>query len=114
MEKLKLIVALLLVVAGVAGYYYWADQPTIIRVGSVLGGLVLGATLAAFTLTGRRFIEFAGEAKEETEKVVWPSRKETVQTTAVVFALVIVVAIFLWIVDVSLLWAVTRLMGRGD
>ena len=50
----------------------------------------------------------------ETSKVVWPTRKETLQTTAVVFAFVMVMALFLWLVDASLLWVVRKLMGQGE
>ncbi|MGE5028147.1 MAG: preprotein translocase subunit SecE, partial [Betaproteobacteria bacterium] len=50
----------------------------------------------------------------ETKKGVWPTRKETFQTTGIVFLLVVVLAIFLWIVDASLMWAVKLLMGQGD
>jgi preprotein translocase subunit SecE len=53
------------------------------------------------------------EAAAETRKVVWPTRKETIQTTAIVFALVVVVAIFLWIVDMGFLWMVEKLLGRS-
>jgi preprotein translocase subunit SecE len=50
----------------------------------------------------------------ETRKVVWPSRKETVQTTMIVMAFVLVMAIFLWVVDASLVWVVRLMMGRGE
>jgi preprotein translocase subunit SecE len=53
------------------------------------------------------------ESVAETRKVVWPTRKETIQTTLAVFALVVVVAIFLWIVDLGFLWMVEKLLGRG-
>jgi preprotein translocase subunit SecE len=50
----------------------------------------------------------------EARKVVWPTRKETIQTTGVVFAFVVVMALFLWLVDAGLLWAVKLLMGQGN
>ena len=50
----------------------------------------------------------------EAKKVVWPTRKETFQTTGVVFLLVVVMAMFLWVVDASLMWVVKLLMGQGD
>ena len=50
----------------------------------------------------------------EARKVVWPTRKETIQTTGIVFAFVVVMALFLWLVDAGLLWAVKLLMGRSD
>ena len=50
----------------------------------------------------------------ETKKVVWPTRKETLQTTGIVFVFVVIMALFLWLVDASLLWAVKRLIGQGD
>ena len=57
---------------------------------------------------------FLQEVRSETNKVTWPTRKETMQTTAVVFGFVLIMAIFLWLIDASLLWAVRLLMGQGD
>ena len=51
---------------------------------------------------------------DETKRVVWPTRKETIQTTLVVFGFVFVMAAFLWLVDAGLLWAVRHLMGQGE
>jgi preprotein translocase SecE subunit len=64
--------------------------------------------------TGRSVIQFGRESVQETKKVVWPTRKESIQTTGVVFALVVVMAIFLWVVDVSVFTLVKMLLGRGD
>jgi preprotein translocase subunit SecE len=63
---------------------------------------------------GQDFYRFSQEAVVEARRVVWPSRKETWQTTLVVFALVLVVGVFLWLVDWGLLVAVQRLMGRSE
>ena len=45
---------------------------------------------------------FAQESVVETGRVVWPTRKETLQTTGIVFVFVVVMALFLWGVDASL------------
>jgi len=103
-DKLKFGLALILVAAGVAGFYLLGEQPTILRVLSVLAGLVAGAAVSWFTEPGRRFYAFSQEAATETKKVVWPSRKETVQTTGIVFAFVLVMAIVLWTTDKTLEW----------
>ena len=112
-DKIRLIVAALLVVAGIAGFYLLKDNALILRVASVLGGLVAGALVASTSAPGRRFVLFSQESVAETKKVVWPSRKETVQTTGMVLAFVLVMAIFLWIVDALLVWGVKFLMGPG-
>ena len=112
-DKIKLALAVLLVIAGVAGFYYLSDKALILRVGSVLGGLIAAALVAWMTEPGRQFYIYAQEAVAETRKVVWPSRKETVQTTGMVLAFVLVMAIFLWIVDAVLVWGVKLLMGPG-
>jgi len=65
------------------------------------------------TAPGKQFFAFSQEAIVETKKVVWPTRKETVQTTGLVLAFVLVMAIFLWIVDALLVWGVKLLMGPG-
>lgn len=112
-DKIKLLVAVLLVIAGVAGFYFFADAPTVVRVLSVIGGLVLGAGVAALSEPGRRFFAFARDSRDEAKKVVWPTRKETIQMTGVVMVFVVVMALFLWAVDGILMWLVKLAMGQG-
>jgi preprotein translocase subunit SecE len=113
-DKVKLGIAVLLVCGGVAGYYLLAESALIIRVAAVLAGAVLGAVIALTSVPGKQFYAFAQEASIETRKVVWPSRKESFQTTGIVFLFVVIMALFLWIVDAGLLWVVKMLMGRSD
>jgi len=113
-DKIKIAAALLLVVAGLAGFYYFSESAAIIRVGAVMAGLVLGFVVFWMTAPGKQFYVYAQESVAETKKVVWPTRKETLQTTAIVFAFVIVMALFLWLVDASLLWVVKKLIGQGE
>ena len=113
-DKIKLGVAILLVCAGVVGFYLLEEGLAIARVAAVLGGVVLGALVALSSTPGKRFYAFAQESIVETRKVVWPSRKESFQTTGIVFVFVVIMALFLWVVDAGLLWAVKLLMGRSD
>jgi preprotein translocase subunit SecE len=110
-DKIKLGLALLLIVAGVAGFYYLGGSPLVLRVAAVFAGVVAAAAVAWTSGPGKQFYAFAQESVAETKKVVWPSRKETVQSTGVVLAFVIVMAVFLWIVDALLVWAVKLLLG---
>ncbi len=109
-DKLKFTLAVLLLVAGVAGFYLLAEQPTILRVLAVLAGVALAVVVAWQTEPGRRFFGFAKDASGEAKKVVWPSRKETVQTTGLVFAFVVVMALFLWLTDKGLEWVLYDLV----
>lgn len=109
-DKLKFVLALALLAAGVIGFYLLSDQPLVLRVLSVLAGVGAGVAVAWFSAPGRRFVDFAREAIVETKKVVWPSRKETIQTTGLVFAFVVVMAIFLWLTDKGLEWVLYDLV----
>lgn len=113
-DKIKLGLAALLVIAGIAGFYLLQGSAMVLRVVSVLAGLAVAAAVAWLSEPGRRFARFGRESVVEAQKVVWPSRKETLQTTGVVVAFVVVMAIFLWLVDAALMSAVKLLMGRGD
>ena len=113
-EKIKIVLAALLVIAGIAAFYYFSNQLMIARVGAVLAGIVAALLLFLTTEWGRQFKGYAQESVEEVRKVVWPTRKETMQTTAIVFAFVVIMALFLWLVDGSLLWTMKKLIGRGD
>jgi preprotein translocase subunit SecE len=114
LDKIKLLIAVLLVVAGISGFYLLSDMPALVRVLAVLAGLGAATVVAYFTAPGKAFFAFAGESRDEARKVVWPTRKETMQTTGVVLAFVFVMALFLWIVDSSLLWLVGLALGQGN
>jgi preprotein translocase subunit SecE len=114
MDKARLVLALVAVIAGVYGFYHFEQSPTVVRVVCVLGGLIVAVAVMWTSEQGTRFRAFATEAIDETKKVVWPSRKETLQTTGIIFAFCVVTAIFLWIVDASLLYLVKLMMGRTE
>jgi len=109
-DKIKFALALLLVAAGVAGFYLLSEQATVLRVLAVLAGVAAGVAVAWFTEAGRQFAAFAADTIVEVKKVVWPTRKETLQTTGIVFAFVVVMAVFLWVTDKSLEWVLYDLV----
>jgi preprotein translocase subunit SecE len=109
-DKLRLVLAAALVVAGIAGYYWLAAESILLRVLSVIAGFAAGAVVALTSELGKQFVAFSRESLAEVKKVVWPTRKETVQTTAAVFAFVVVMAVFLWLTDKSLEWALYDLI----
>jgi len=113
-DKIKIAVAVALLLAGIAAFYYWDQSPLIARVGAVLGGTVAAVVVFWTSAQGKVFFAFAQDSIDETKRVVWPTRKETLQTTGIVFAFVFVMAVFLWLVDWGLLALVKLLMGQSD
>jgi preprotein translocase subunit SecE len=109
-DKLKLAVAGLLVVAGIAGYYLLTAQSIVLRFLAVAAGILAGVAAGWTSTPGQEFIAFAREALVEVKKVVWPTRKETMQTTAAVFAFVVVMAAYLWVSDKTLEWVLYDLI----
>jgi preprotein translocase subunit SecE len=109
-DKLKLVIAAGLLAAGIWAYYWLSETPLVLRILAVVAGALAGAALAWFTAPGREFAVFAAESVAEVKKVVWPTRKETMQTTAAVFAFVVVMAVFLWISDKALEWVLYDLI----
>jgi preprotein translocase subunit SecE len=109
-DKIKFALALLLLAAGLAGFYLLGEQAMILRVLSVLAGVAASVAVAWQTEPGQRFFVFAKEAAGEAKKVAWPTRKETMQTTGIVFGFVVVMAIFLWLTDKSLEWVLYDLV----
>jgi preprotein translocase subunit SecE len=109
-DKIKLTVAAALVVAGIAGYYWLAASSILLRLASVIAGVAAGVAVAWMSAPGREFVVFAREALIEVKKVVWPTRKETIQTTGAVFAFVVVMAFYLWLSDKSLEWVLYDLI----
>jgi len=109
-DNIKLATAAALVAAGIAGFYLLGEQALVLRILAVVAGIAAGAALAWRTEPGRTFAVFARESIVEVKKVVWPTRKETMQTTAAVFAFVVVMALFLWVSDKTLEWVFYELI----
>ena len=112
-DKVKLAIAIVIVIAGVAGYYVLANQAAWLRWLSVIASLVLAGVVVAFSRYGSEFRRFVELARIELRKIVWPTRQETLQTTLVVFGFVIVAGIFFWLLDLALAWATKALTGTG-
>jgi preprotein translocase subunit SecE len=109
-DSIKLGAGVALAAAGIAAYYWFGEASIVLRVLGVLGGIAAGIAVALTSAQGREFLEFARESVAEVKKVVWPTRKETMQTTAAVFAFIVVMAVFLWISDKSLEWMLYELV----
>jgi preprotein translocase subunit SecE len=112
-DKVKLAAAIVIVIAGVAGYYLLASQPSWVRWLPVIASLVLAAVVVAFSRYGSEFRRFVELARIELRKIVWPTRQETLQTTLVVFGFVIIAGVFFWVLDLVLAWATKALTGTG-
>jgi len=113
-DKIKLIIAFFLAAAGIAGFYYLRDSAAVIRLVSLLIGVLLATGVTWTSEPGKRFFVFAKDSVAEAKRVVWPTRKETLQTTGIVILFAITMALFLWAVDATLMVAVNKLMGRGE
>ncbi len=97
-DKIKISLAMLVAIAGVVGFFVLSDQ-SLMRVVVLVVGLLLAIVFMWTSEIGQKFLIFSKEAVRETKKVVWPTRKEAGQITAIVFGFVLVMALFLWGVD---------------
>jgi len=100
-DKFKVALAVVATIAGVVGFFYLKGQnkPAAVAASALVAGLVFAVLLLWTSTTGRDFLNFAKESVRETKKVVWPTRREAMQITGIVFAFVVVTAIFLWGTD---------------
>jgi len=114
LDALKLWAAILLMVAGIAGFYYFADVMIVLRVLGLLAVAGVSAAVAYQTDVGRQVVGFVSGAQNEVRRMVWPSRTETLQTTMAVIFIVLLVGVFLWLLDMVLLRAVQFLTGQGS
>jgi len=104
-DRLKLVLAVLVIIAGIVGFSVLESKiPMVGRIAVFIGSLILAAVIAWFSEPGRRTIAFAQESYNEVRRVVWPTRKETMQMTGIVFAFVAVMGLFLWLLDKLIAW----------
>lgn len=113
LDTLKLAAAAVLLVAGIAGFYYFSLYSTLLRVAGLLAISAAAAAVALQTEQGRRLWQFAGNARTEVRKIVWPTRQETMQTTLIVMVMVLILSIILWLFDTVLMGILRFLTGQG-
>jgi preprotein translocase subunit SecE len=109
-DRAKLAVSVLLVVAGIVGFYMLAKQGSLAQWGALIAALVAAVLVFLSSESGKEFVAFGRDAVREAKKVVWPARKEAMQMTAYVFAFVVVMALFLWLTDKTLEWVIFDLL----
>ncbi|RFA24455.1 preprotein translocase subunit SecE [Alkalilimnicola ehrlichii] len=109
----KLLLALAIVVAGTVGFYYYADELLLFRVLGLLAFVAVAVAIVMTTELGRSIWGFFRESRNELRRVVWPTKQETTQTTLIVLVMVMLVAVFLWLLDILLRWGVGALMRLG-
>lgn len=110
-DLLKWLVVVALVVVGVVGNQYYAASPILYRVLALLVIAAVAALVGLQTAKGKSFFVLVKEARTEIRKVVWPTRQETTQTTLIVVAVVLVMALLLWGLDSLLGWLVSLIVG---
>jgi len=112
LDTVKLLGAISLLIAGIAGFYYFSSYALVYRVIGIL--VISGASVALMftTAIGEKAWGFIRESKAEVRKVIWPTRQETVQATMLVVALVFIVGLILWLMDMFLFWGVGFLTGQ--
>lgn len=113
MDTLKMVVSIVILLGSVVSYYVFVDWHIVLRVLVVLFGVALAVGVLYTTELGANWFRYLVHTRKEVRQVVWPTRKETFQTTLIVVIAVIVVGIFLWLVDMFFLWAVKLLTGQG-
>lgn len=117
LNVIKMGLAFLFVVAGITGFYYLQGSTIafaeVLRFVSILAGFALAVAVLWTTEPGKRLFGFAKDSIAEARRVVWPTWKETYQTTGVVVLFAVLMALFIWAVDSTLLFTLNKLMGRG-
>src|SRR5580698_3558242 len=98
-DTVKLVLAILLVLAGIAAFYVLRAQADWQRWLAVIAGVLLAVVVFGASARGRAFWQFVLDSRLELRKVVWPTRQETTGTTGAVLAFVIAAGLFLWLMD---------------
>lgn len=113
LDTVKLLLAVAVLIGGIAGYYYYEDESVLLRAAGVIVAVAAAVGIALTTDRGRTLWRFIQGSRVELRKVVWPTRQETIQTTLTVFVFVLILAIFFWGLDFFLLWGTRLLTGQG-
>ena len=110
-DTFKLLAAGAIVLSALVAFYVFAEHSLLVRVIGLLAAASAAVAIALKTERGAETLEFMQGARTELRKVVWPTRAETTQTTLIVIAMVVIMGLLLWLLDVLLLWLVRLITG---
>ena len=111
LDTFKLLFAIVILIAGIAGFYHYEAESQLYRVLGVVFASGVAIAISLTTVLGQNLMGFGREARMEVRKVVWPTRQETLQTTFMVLVAVIIIGIFLWLIDMVLAEAIQLITG---
>ena len=111
LDTFKLLFAIVILIAGIAGFYHYEAESQLYRVLGVVIASGVAIAISLTTVLGQNLMGFGREARMEVRKVVWPTRQETLQTTFMVLVAVIIIGIFLWLIDMVLAEAIQLITG---
>ena len=111
LDGLKWLVILLLVGGAIYANQYFSAEPILYRVIGLVATLIVAGFIAIQTARGASVLELAYGARIEWRKVVWPTKQERNQTTLIVVAVIILMALILWGIDSLLSWIASLIMG---
>jgi len=112
MDVVRQVISIILVVAGVAAFYYFSESSLLYRVLGLVATVLMAMGLLLTTGFGRNIWGFILDSKQEVRRVVWPTREETIRTTLMVFVMVFIVGLVLWCLDMFLFWGIRVLTGQ--
>lgn len=111
LDTYKLLGAGAIVLLALMAFYAFASHSLLMRIVGLLVAMGVAITIALQTAPGAETLEFLQGSRAELRKIVWPTRAETIQTTLIVIAMVVVMGLLLWLLDVLLLWLVRLITG---
>jgi preprotein translocase subunit SecE len=112
-DTVKLALAVLILLAGLVSYYYFANSAVLLRAFGVIVAVAAGIGVVFTSFQGQVLWKFIQGARVELRKVVWPTREETIQTTLVVLVFALIGGVFFWLLDVVLLFATKQITQQG-
>ena len=114
LDTAKLVLAAAILVGSIFAYYYYADESVLLRAVGIFVAFVVAVWIGFQSAQGRTLWRFIQAARVELRKVVWPTREETMQTTIVVLVFAMIMGVFFWLLDLSLLWFTSLVTGQGS
>jgi len=111
MDIIKFIVAAVVLIAGIVGYEMYSETSVLYSTLGIVAAFVISAFIAGSTKKGKTLLEFIGASRQEIRRIVWPTKKETNQTTIIVVIAVFVLGLLLWLMDSALVFGMRFVTG---